>query len=891
MQAWPLTGRAEELAVIADVLCAEGPYAGVLIAGSAGVGKTRLAREAMTLAAERGWAVRWVAGTLAAQSIPLGACAQWADRLEGDPLRLVGSVIAKVTASPNGAPVLVVVDDARLLDNLSAFVLHQLVLRRAATVIVTIRTGAPAPDAVTALWKDGHLERLDLQPLSQGESDALLQSALGGPVSIACAERMWRLTRGNVLFLHQLVTQEAHAGRLIRRDGQWRWVGAMEVSQSLVDLVDLRIGAAPEPVLEVVDLIAVAEPLELTYLTALVDAAAIEDAEHRGLITVSRTTPTSVARLGHPLYGEVRLAQAGHLRLERLRGRIARKMATSNETARAPDPVRLALLWLQSDLAPDQDVFIRAAQAALRRLDMALAQRLAAAAVGAGAGAGAELLCANTLTMLSRGAEAEEILKSLTTRPLPMPAWSAAVVLRAVNLLWPLGQPEQSRKVIDEARADASGPDAHRLLAFQALQLAVEARPAEALSVCESINSAELGALPALILAWAHIIALGDLGDPLRAAAVAEAAAPLAAASPEVAYYQAVILVVYHTQALLLGGCISQALTVANRTYQQCADVPGIARVFATAISGVVALGTGDLRTATERLHYAVTEFADRTDGGCYHFGIHYAEALARAGSLDAATEALAKMQRSRHPAHAYRESDNLMAAAWVAAARGRTSQARALAIQAAGFARAHGQHAREVMCLQAAIQFGDQHTAVRLAELAELVDGPRAGLVAGWAAALADHDGDALLAVSHDLEAMGDRIAAADAAAHASLVFGHQNRRGPALTASGRANRLMISCGATSSATRAAAMPMPLTDREREIAILIAQGLSNIEIAEALTLSVRTIEGHIYRACARVGTASRTELAQLITEFAPVHGSSSGPRSNIRADMSNRVE
>ena len=211
----------------------------------------------MALAAERGWAVRWVSGTLAAQSIPLGACARWADRLDGDPLQLVSNVIAKVTASPNGAPVLVVVDDS-LLDDLSAFVLHQLVLRRTATVIATICTGAPAPDAVTALWKDGHLQRLDLQPLSRRESDILLQSALGGPVSTACAERMWRLTRGNVLFLHQLVNQEIQAGRLLSRDGQWRWVGTMEVSPSLIDLVDLRIGSTPEPVLEVIDLVAIA---------------------------------------------------------------------------------------------------------------------------------------------------------------------------------------------------------------------------------------------------------------------------------------------------------------------------------------------------------------------------------------------------------------------------------------------------------------------------------------------------------------------------------------------------------------------------------------------------------------------------------------------------------
>ena len=190
MQAWPLTGRAEELEVIADAFCPDKPYAGVVIAGSAGVGKTRLAREAMALAAKRGWAVHWIAGTVAAQSIPLGAFAQWADRLEGNPLLLVGSVIAKVTASPNGAPVLVVVDDARLLDDLSAFVLHQLVLRRAATVIATLRTGAPAPDAVTALWKDGHLERLDLQPLSHTESDTLLQCG-ASPVATFCSCANW----------------------------------------------------------------------------------------------------------------------------------------------------------------------------------------------------------------------------------------------------------------------------------------------------------------------------------------------------------------------------------------------------------------------------------------------------------------------------------------------------------------------------------------------------------------------------------------------------------------------------------------------------------------------------------------------------------------------------
>jgi ATP/maltotriose-dependent transcriptional regulator MalT len=377
-----------------------------------------------------------------------------------------------------------------------------------------------------------------------------------------------------------------------------------------------------------------------------------------------------------------------------------------------------------------------------------------------------------------------------------------------------------------------------------------------------------------MVLAWAHTIALSDLGRPLQAKEIAQAAAALAAASLDAAN-AAVILAVYHTEALLLGGFLAEALAFAEQTYRQCADVPGVAQTFAAAFRGVAALGNGDVNTATQCLGDAVAEFADRTDGGSYHFGISHATALACAGDLDAADEALAQMQRNRHPAHAYLESASLLAAAWIAAAHGRISQARDLAREATEFASSHGQHAREVVSLQAALQFGDQHTATRLAELAELVEGPRAGLVARWAAALAEHDGDALLAVSHDLEAMGDRIASADAAAHASRVFHQQNRRGPALTASGRAERLITACGATTPATQAAAMPLPLTDREREIAVLICQGMSNNEIAEALTLSVRTIEGHIYRACARAGTATRTELAQLVTQFAPGCGTS----------------
>nr|WP_283242168.1 helix-turn-helix transcriptional regulator [Gordonia araii] len=48
------------------------------------------------------------------------------------------------------------------------------------------------------------------------------------------------------------------------------------------------------------------------------------------------------------------------------------------------------------------------------------------------------------------------------------------------------------------------------------------------------------------------------------------------------------------------------------------------------------------------------------------------------------------------------------------------------------------------------------------------------------------------------------------------------------------------------------------LTDRQREIVRLAANGLSNKEIAERLVVSVRTVEGHLYRASQILGAPVR---------------------------------
>jgi DNA-binding NarL/FixJ family response regulator len=85
-------------------------------------------------------------------------------------------------------------------------------------------------------------------------------------------------------------------------------------------------------------------------------------------------------------------------------------------------------------------------------------------------------------------------------------------------------------------------------------------------------------------------------------------------------------------------------------------------------------------------------------------------------------------------------------------------------------------------------------------------------------------------------------------------------------LNCSARADALAEQCGGASTpALRQANEQLPLTDREREIVTLLGQGLSGRAVAERLTLSVRTVEGHVYRAMVKTGATTRNELAALL--------------------------
>ena len=221
---WPLIGRSEEMRAIQAAISAS-DVSGIVVYGAAGVGKSRIAREALSAAESHGCEGRLAVGTSSARAIPLGVLSAWAPSGVTDTVQLLRGVIELLTAASSDAAVVVGVDDVHLLDDLSIFVVHQIVQRGAAKVILTVRDGEPIPAAVQEIWKGGRFDRLDLQPLSLDETSTLLSATLDGSVDPDAAQRLWNLTRGNVLYLRTIVDQEVADGRLVKQRGFWRWTG------------------------------------------------------------------------------------------------------------------------------------------------------------------------------------------------------------------------------------------------------------------------------------------------------------------------------------------------------------------------------------------------------------------------------------------------------------------------------------------------------------------------------------------------------------------------------------------------------------------------------------------------------------------------------------------
>jgi predicted ATPase/class 3 adenylate cyclase len=451
---------------------------------------------------------------------------------------------------------------------------------------------------------------------------------------------------------------------------------------------------------------------------------------------------------------------------------------------------------------PDPNLLTRAARGAAWLLDLPLAERLADAALRAGAGVDANIVRAHVLSFLSRGEEAEGVLAAALDSEVSDIDKARIAFATALNRLFALQDPAGAKSHIDAA-ADTTPPQARPFIdAFLVVYWAAMGKPDIVRQIAENLdweNLPDAGAARAT--AWGISVALGDAGRVSDAVAAAESGYPI----PVRGYF---VLTDAHLGALLLAGRVIEALDIAEIGDRRSDNFPSrqFDPIFGT-IVGRAAIAAGHLGADFSLVATARDKSIalGSTHGWVYRAQLLHTTALAMSGMTDEAVAALADLERDRHPSWRYLDYEYGIAQGWVAASRGAVNEAIAAALSAAETARANGQFAAEVMCLQTAAQFGDGSGADRLRALSGLVEGPRAALAARLAAAVQDDNSAEFASLSADFEEMGDVLAALDAASHAATAYRRQGAENSASECARRARALVEKSGASTPASTAA--------------------------------------------------------------------------------------
>ncbi len=142
----------------------------------------------------------------------------------------------------------------------------------------------------------------------------------------------------------------------------------------------------------------------------------------------------------------------------------------------------------------------------------------------------------------------------------------------------------------------------------------------------------------------------------------------------------------------------------------------------------------------------------------------------------------------------------------------------------------------------------------------------------------------------------MGGDAAAAAAAARRALGEEEWQRRHDEVAPKDVAGVLDWALPEAASLALTAAKPSPeplpgvrLTGREAEVAQHLARGLSNKDIAAALTISIRTAEGHVEQVLRKLGASTRAQAAAMIVGGQAPRESSSQTHAKVPSGSSAR--
>jgi DNA-binding CsgD family transcriptional regulator len=909
-------GRTEELdALLAAARDESNPVAAVVVVGAAGSGKSRLFREASNRITDR--AVLHVDGHEAERNVPLAAAAPLLRALAtvpGDGARL--DAIFFATTEPTAAPLepirvfeaahrvlaslgpaAVVVDDLQWVDQLSTTLCHFLVRAAAAegsalSVLAASRDAGHADKFAASLAPvlSTGVPTIELGPLAQADGIALARSLASGIDNDTAAE-LWRQADGSPFWLEVLV----------------RGGGDGDASRVL----SARLQGASADATDVLGVLALlGRPVALDDLSAIQQwpprrlSEALRDLADRAVAIEAHGT----VRLAHDLVRAAALAELAPASRESLHRRLAERLDPA-----ADDLGRMleALQHRSHASVPVVGLATRIATSPRRRLlgDDALAVLQRVAESGGLADEAVLLLTERVASLASELGRHEWPLTRLLliAERRTEPGHRAALLLAAAEEAFAMRRAEQSEKLVD--RALEAAPDdplvslqADTLRAALALHVAGRTSAGRTLAAAaatrardlaadagglEALNGRSLRAYErALLVEWEAALQARNRQAALIAAKDRAAAARLL--DEETSVSAALSLF----SELGLADHLRNLRNEANRLV-----LPDLVLTISSRlVSELVAAGR--LEEAESEL--AESEGLERRVASVLRFRppLLYFRCLV-ALYRGAWRDGLDVLRRQAG------ESDErerlhwrLELAHWLARLRGEAAADEVVAALADMWADAH---AVDIPALTSLARLCEAETLARIGLIAEaersLAAWDRDGLTHfGWeevrrgaaggivelargraeaAAELLERARTEALAGHYPLEAIWSSLDLARAFSDIDRSRAAETLREAATSAAELgagtlqelAEQRLRALGVRTwrrapHPTGGDASLAALTEREREIALLVAAGASNPEIAEQLFLSRKTIERHVSNTLAKLGARNRAELA-----------------------------
>ncbi|WP_144710235.1 helix-turn-helix transcriptional regulator [Curtobacterium pusillum] len=842
--AWPILQRREEDRAVSVV--AEHRWS-VALVGAPGLGKSSAAVRITDRVAGRDASGRTlvvpITAVAASRSMPFGAVAERFGELPGSLAELVGAGGAeqRLRESEDLADrdVLLRVDDADHLDAISARYVAWLVREQGARLVLTCRDFTALPEPLRALWQDDLLERIDLEPLDLHETSELVAEALGAQLETASAERVHRATAGNPLYVREVVRAALTSGALEHTASGWYWRGRVTASSSLADMYRTELGSLPEDLRDVVDIVALADPIPLPRLIGLVSGGDVDRVVALGLVRIdSLEDGTAVARPSHPLVGEVVRALVPVARRTALFARANAFRADRPEGAPPAARLRAALWSLECGVLPPVGEMLDAAQVAVRLQEHESGIALTSAALR------------TTLTPTER--VAAHCLRSLAHsystgreagRTDAEAAWAVvcsapdevddAAVIEACETLANIRQFHDDDTLAAVALTDAaaeyvSGEATERLRLLRLAHFGWGGQFDEVHAELERSGILHAATVPLafLCLAPCAVTALATAGRLEEAMAFGKACLATAVEHLEDAPWSVGEIVSVMHQVQVWRGDIADLITEVPVRRSS----PYLMYDFTLEL-----IGDGNLALAQRRWDDAIVAFSaaceryDVADHGGFAAYPWARLALSHAYA-GRAEEASAALERARTtPLRAMRILGEQIAVtiAWTEAVLGNPAGLRhaddIIERGTAADAWTHVMYAQTLHYTTDMLHGRDTAASLeRMRDAAARVDGPLAGAIVEYADAVRAEDRTRIIA----------------------------------------AQGVLATCGMAVSAGR---VKPALTNREYEVATLAAQGLSNRRIAETLGLSVRTIDAHLSRVFTKWDLHARTELSELL--------------------------